>query len=332
MKQNIWGLLLITLLTSFTLLLDYLKLGHSIGLSALTMAIIIGMVVGNTLYPKITEPCHRGVLLAKGPFLRLGIILYGFRITLQQIDQVGVNAVASDAIMLTSTFFLTFYLGYRYLKIDKQTVLLTAAGCSICGAAAVMATEPVVKAPAHKVAVAVAIVVIFGTIAMFTYPIFYGWLHHYLSDFQFGIYIGSSVHEVAQVVAAGHALSSTVADTAVISKMIRVMMLAPFLFILSYALQDKSDKQKISIPWFAVWFIVATAIHSTGVIPKAVVSILVQLDNILLIMAMVALGLTTHMAALKQAGIKPFILGSFIFVWLVVGGFAVNLALAYLFT
>lgn len=331
MKQKIFGLSIIAMLTIATLLIDYLQIGKSLGLSSLTYAILLGMILGNSFYPKISQQAHAGVVFAKGTLLRTGIILYGFRITLQQVDQVGINAIVTDAIMLTSTFFITFYLGYKILKIDKQIVLLSAAGCSICGAAAVMATEPVVKAQAHKVAVAIAIVVIFGTIAMFSYPVIYHWLIPYLNEFQFGIYTGSTIHEVAQVVAAGHAISENVADTAVITKMIRVMMLAPFLLLLSYFLREnKNSKQKINIPWFAIWFLIMTAIHSTGIIPAAIVQFLVSLDNILLIMAMAALGLTTHFSSLKQAGIKPFILGAIVFLWLVIGGAAINIAMATL--
>ena len=102
------------------------------------------------------------------------------------------------------------------------------------GAAAVMAAEPVTKAESHKVSVAIAVVVIFGTLAIFTYPLFYTWSQHLINAHQFGIYVGSSVHEVAQVYAIGENIDPIVANTAVISKMIRVMMLAPFLLMLSW--------------------------------------------------------------------------------------------------
>lgn len=111
--------------------------------------------------------------------------------------------------------------------LDKHTSWLIGAGSSICGAAAVLATEPVVKAEASKVTVAVATVVIFGTVAIFLYPAIYPLMSQWFSPETFGIYIGSTVHEVAQVVAAGHAISPDAENAAVISKMLRVMMLAP---------------------------------------------------------------------------------------------------------
>lgn len=301
-------------------------------LSALTLAIVIGMALGNSLYPKIEAQTLAGINLAKTFILRTGIMLYGFRITLQDIHAVGVNGILTDSIMLIATFFITIWIGIRLLHIDRQIVQLTAAGCSICGAAAIMAASPVVKAESHQVSVAVALIVIFGTLAMFLYPLMFPWLNSYLSEHQFGIYIGSSVHEVAQVYAAGGSISPTVADTAVISKMIRVMMLAPFLFGLSYFLQkEQGSGSKITMPWFAVYFIGVAMFNSLGWLPKPLVEMLVQIDNLLLMMAMAALGLTTRVSAIKQAGVKPLLLGALVCLWLMIGGFSVNWAMERLF-
>lgn len=335
------GLLLVGLITLLAYFLSRLEMSHHFGLSMLTFAILLGMLCGNTFYSKIAKNTNAGVIFAKGILLRTGIVLYGFRITFQQINAVGFNAIFSDAIMLISTFFITLWVGYHWLKIDKQIVYLSAAGCSICGAAAVMATEPVVKAESHKVAVAIAIVVIFGTLAMFLYPYLYHWLNAYLDNNQFGIYIGSSVHEVAQVYAAGSNINATVADNAVITKMIRVMMLAPFLVLLAYFIEKtprslaKSDtnkqRPKFVIPWFAVLFIVMAIVNSFPLIPARVTQWLVTLDGILLAMAMAGLGLTTHISAIKQAGIKPLLLGLIVFIWLVIGGLLVNLIMMSVF-
>ncbi|MFC0323426.1 YeiH family putative sulfate export transporter [Gallibacterium melopsittaci] len=328
------GLLLAGVVTIVAFTLTYFGVGQSLGISALTFAILLGMLVGNTIYPKIANTCHEGVNFSKGILLRAGIILYGFRITFQQIDSVGVNAVVTDAIMLLSTFLITCWLGIKWLKIDKETTYLCATGASICGAAAVMAAEPVVKAQSHKVSVAIATVVIFGTIAMFTYPIFYTWLQHYLTEHQFGIYIGSTVHEVAQVYAAGQNINSQIADSAVITKMIRVMMLAPFLLGLSYFLsreQSTTEHRKINIPWFAVWFIIVAIFNSFPILPVQITQWLVQIDTILLMMAMSALGLTTHIDAIKKAGAKPLILGLIVFFWLSIGGFVINMVSQALF-
>lgn len=128
--------------------------------------------------------------------------------------------------------------------LDKHTSWLIGAGSSICGAAAVLATEPVVKAEASKVTVAVATVVIFGTVAIFLYPAIYPLMSQWFSPETFGIYIGSTVHEVAQVVAAGHAISPDAENAAVISKMLRVMMLAPFLILLAARVKQLWGEQR----------------------------------------------------------------------------------------
>lgn len=302
------------------------------GFSALTLAILFGMVVGNTVYPKIWLPCDGGVIFAKQHLLRLGIILYGFRLTFAQIADVGVSGILIDVLTLSSTFFIACFLGQKVFGLDKHTSWLIGAGSSICGAAAVLATEPVVKAEASKVTVAVATVVIFGTIAIFLYPAMYLLLAHWFTPETYGIYMGSTMHEVAQVVAAGHAVSPDAENAAVIAKMLRVMMLAPFLLFLAARVKQltpagNGEKSKITIPWFAIMFILVAVFNSFHLLPKAVVDMLVTLDTVLLAMAMAALGVTTHVSALKKAGAKPLLMALMLFVWLIVGGGVINVAI-----
>ncbi|HBR0756750.1 TPA: YeiH family protein [Klebsiella quasipneumoniae] len=302
------------------------------GFSALTLAILFGMVVGNTVYPKIWQPCDGGVIFAKQHLLRLGIILYGFRLTFAQIADVGVSGILIDVLTLSSTFFIACFLSQKVFGLDKHTSWLIGAGSSICGAAAVLASEPVVKAEASKVTVAVATVVIFGTIAIFLYPAMYPLLAHWFTPETYGIYMGSTMHEVAQVVAAGHAVSPDAENAAVIAKMLRVMMLAPFLLFLAARVKQltpagNGEKSKITIPWFAIMFILVAVFNSFHLLPKAVVDMLVTLDTVLLAMAMAALGVTTHVSALKKAGAKPLLMALMLFVWLIVGGGAINVAI-----
>ena len=302
------------------------------GFSALTLAILFGMVVGNTVYPKIWQPCDGGVIFAKQHLLRLGIILYGFRLTFAQIADVGVSGILIDVLTLSSTFFIACFLGQKVFGLDKHTSWLIGAGSSICGAAAVLASEPVVKAEASKVTVAVATVVIFGTIAIFLYPAMYPLLAHWFTPETYGIYMGSTMHEVAQVVAAGHAVSPDAENAAVIAKMLRVMMLAPFLLFLAARVKQltpagNGEKSKITIPWFAIMFILVAVFNSFHLLPKAVVDMLVTLDTVLQAMAMAALGVTTHVSALKKAGAKPLLMALMLFVWLIVGGGAINVAI-----
>ena len=299
-----------------------------LGLSALTLAIVLGMLAGNTVFPAIARHTATGVDFSRNTLLRAGVILYGLRITFQQIGHVGWAGVTIDMLMVVLTFTLAVQLGTRVFRLDRETAMLIGAGSAICGAAAVMATEPVVRGQAHKVSVAVATVVVFGTLGMFAYPLLYP--HLGLRPDAYGVYAGSTIHEVAQVVAAGRAVSDSAAATAVIEKMLRVMMLAPFLLILSGSRGGDASRsaRRITIPWFAVLFIVASAVNSMHLLPAAVTAILVQVDTVLLAMAMAALGLRTHGGAIRQAGAKPLMLATVLFLFLMVGGYAINIGVA----
>jgi len=312
-------------------------------MSALTVAIVLGIVLGNTLYPLFAAKSGAGVTFSKQILLRAGVILYGLRLTLHDIGQVGMTGVLIDALLLSSTFALAHLLGTRFFGLDRSTSMLIGAGNAICGAAAVMATEPLLRAKAEQVTVAISTVVVFGTAAIFVYPALYDLNLHWqwvpAGTRAFGIYAGSTIHEVAQVFAAGRSISPETANTAVITKMVRVMMLAPFLIGLSGWLARDTRKgatpavgvagrsepaRKLTIPWFAFAFVAVVLVNSLALLPHAVVGSAIDLDTFLLAMAMGSLGLTTHLSAIHRAGMKPLLLGALLFVWLIVGGALIN--------
>ena len=302
------------------------------GLSALTLAILLGMLAGNTFFPRLASRTAAGVDFSKSRLLRAGIVLYGFRVTFQQISDVCAAGVVVDTLMIVTTFTLALQLGTRIFGLDRQTATLIGAGSAICGAAAVMGTAPVIHAPAHKTAVAIATVVVFGTIAMFLYPLLQTILQ--LPEQRYGMYVGSTLHEVAQVVVAGNAGGEQAASTAVIEKMLRVMMLAPFLLLLARLPGLRTTQETagdVAIPWFALWFLVACGVHSTGLIPAVAIDWLIRLDNVLLTMAMAALGLHTQVRAIRDAGPRPLLLAACLFVFLVIGGLGINLGVHWLF-
>jgi uncharacterized integral membrane protein (TIGR00698 family) len=332
------GLLLTGALTALATWLATLDLFAQHGISALTLAIVLGMIAGNAA-PVLTQGrVVAGVTMSKQYLLRLGIVLYGLRLTLQDVAHVGLAGVFLDTLMISSTFGLALLVGTRWLRMDRDAVILIGAGSSICGAAAVLATEPVVRAQADKIVAAVATVVVFGTISIFIYPLLYDSVGQALAitHLQYGIYVGSTVHEVAQVLAAAHAVSPQAADIAVITKMVRVMMLAPFLLALSFWLArgvpDAAAGQtptnvpppRIAVPSFALGFIAVMLLHSFVILPAVLVSTLNLIATIALSMAMAALGLTTHVSAIRRAGVRPLLLAMLLFCWLVVGGFVLN--------
>jgi uncharacterized integral membrane protein (TIGR00698 family) len=301
----------------------------SLRISPLIVGILLGAVLGNTARERIPADWSSGILYAARIILRLAIILYGFRITFSQIEAVGMNGLLVDVIMVTSTFVLGSVLGIKVFGMDKETAIMTAAGAAICGAAAVVATEPIVKAEPHKTAVAIGTVVLFGTLSMFAYPFAYrmGWVP--MSENVFGIYIGATVHEVAHVVGAGEAVGALAAQTSIIVKMTRVMLLAPALIVLGWVLArgaeaDTGERTPVMIPWFAVGFIAVAGFNSLNLLPEAVVQSLNVFDTFLLTMAMTALGIETNASKFKGVGLAPIYLALALFGWLVGGGYVVT--------
>lgn len=304
------------------------------GASSLTLAILIGAVLGNG-WPALAQGARRaGLGLAQRNLLRAGVALYGFNLSWQQIVAVGSAGLLADVLLVASTLALGCFIGIRLLGLDRETALLTAAGSAICGAAAVVATVPVLRLDeartAEKTAVAVGTVVLFGTLAMGLYPLLYAWIGPQHLDF--GRYVGSTVHEVAQVVAIGDALGPEVARGAVVVKMIRVLLLVPFLLLLGAFLargskaeaEGASCRSPVAVPWFAVAFILLAGVNSLQLLPEGAVAALRQCGMVLLTAAMAALGLETTLARMGRAGLRPLLLGAALFVHLVLGGGLLN--------
>jgi uncharacterized integral membrane protein (TIGR00698 family) len=236
--------------------------------------------------------------------------------------------------MLSSTFILGTWIAQKFFKMDRDTAMLSASGASVCGAAAVLATEPVLKAEEHKAAIAVSMVVLFGTIAMFLYPLLYNMGIFDMSAKEFGIYVGGTIHEVAQVVAVPASVpnaSAEMANSAVIVKMTRVIMIAPMLILLGIYLSLSTKKSggeaggvKLVIPWFAVYFIGMAGFNSLGIVPQNIVDIINQIDTFLLTMAMTALGIGTVFSKFKGLGLAPIYSAGVMFLWLMVGGYFIT--------
>lgn len=302
---------------------DFVK---KLSFSPLIVGIILGMIYANTLRESLPASWNPGLAFCTKRILRLGIILYGFRLTFQQVIDIGISAIAIDAVVVTFTILLGIFVG-RLLHMDRSTALLTSTGSAICGAAAVLGAEPVVKAEPHKTAVAVSTVVVFGTLAMFLYPAAYrmGFIH--MTPQEMGLYTGATLHEVAHVAGAGNAMGTAISDPAIIVKMIRVILLAPALLVMSICLAKfskggKKQGGKITIPWFAFGFMLVIGFNSLNLLPASVVSAINTFDTFLLTMAMTALGAETSIDKFRRAGGKPFLLAFILWMWLIFGGYA----------
>jgi len=320
------GVLLTGAIAVLSLLLARLPFAAAHGITALTLAILGGAVIGNVAHQHFSPSLEAGIGFSKGSLLRIGVALYGFRLSVHDLAQVGPHGVLMAATVVAGLFSLAVWLGTRVFGLDRETAMLIGAGSSICGAAAVLATEPVLKAPSHKVSVAVATVVVFGTLGMFVYPALYPLLG--LSQAQYGLFAGATIHEVAQVVVAGRAVGPEAANIAVIEKLIRVLLLAPFLLVLSWRVGRHGEASHGGwlrhVPWFAVIFIAIALLNSTPLVHAGERQLVNELDTVLLAMAMAGLGLHTRITALRQAGIRPLMLAASLFLVLMCGGYALT--------
>lgn len=322
------GVLLITLFSLAAFYIGDMGFVKRLSFSPMIVGIILGMLYANSLRNNLPDTWVPGILFCSKRILRIGIILYGFRLTFQDVTAVGLPAILIDAIIVTVTVCGGVLIG-KLLKMDRSIALLTSVGSGICGAAAVLGAESAINTKPYKTAVAVSTVVIFGTLSMFLYPVLYRNGVFDLSPELMGLFTGSTVHEVAHVVGAGNAMGQGVSNTAIIVKMIRVMMLVPALLVISWAVarnltkRDAAEqaKGKITIPWFAILFLVVIGFNSFNLLPASLVDGINQFDTFLLTMAMTALGAETSFDKFKKAGAKPFLLAAILFVWLIGGGY-----------
>ncbi len=321
------GILLIALFACAAFYIGEAQILKDISFSPMIIGIILGMLYANSLRNNLPETWVPGIQFCSKKILRIGIILYGFRLTFQDIVNVGVAGIVIDAIIVVVTILGGIWLG-RLLKMDRDTALLTSVGSGICGAAAVLGAESTIRTQPYKTAVAVATVVIFGTISMFLYPVAYrsGWLD--LTPQEMGIYCGSTLHEVAHAVGAGNAMGTEISNVSIIVKMIRVMLLVPVLLVLGFWVARRgskdgaaAEKGKVNIPWFAVGFLAVIGFNSLDLLPTVFVDAINYFDTFLLTMAMAALGAETSIDKFKKAGAKPFVLAFCLDVWLIIGGY-----------
>ncbi|MBD5291601.1 MAG: YeiH family putative sulfate export transporter [Bacteroides sp.] len=323
------GVLFMALFACASFFIAQWQVMRDLSFSPLIIGIVLGMAYANSLRSHLPETWTPGIQMCSKKVLRLGIILYGFRLTFQNVMEVGLAALVIDCIVVLLTILGGVWIG-KLLKMDRDIALLTSVGSGICGAAAVLGAEATLRTKPYKTAVAVATVVIFGTIAMFVYPAVYRTGILGLNPQEMGIYAGSTLHEVAHAVGAGNAMGEEISNIAIIVKMIRVMLLVPVLLVLGWWAASRmrreegpadGKKGKVAVPWFAVGFLVVIAFNSLGLLPEGVVAWINEFDTFLLTMAMAALGAETSFDKFKKAGPKPFLLAAILWIWLLGGGY-----------
>lgn len=283
---------------------------------------ILAIVAGMAFHNLIGTP-HRakaGVTFSLRRVLRFAVVLLGLQLTAAQVAEVGARGLLVIALSLTGTFLFTVAMG-RLLGVDRKLTELIAAGTSICGASAVIATNTVTRAHDEDVAYAVACVTVFGSIAMFTYPLLPAVLH--LDAHAYGLWSGASIHEIAQVVAAAFQQGQQAGEFGTIAKLARVMLLAPVVITLGLLAARRARNAghghvaaQPPLPWFIFGFVALVGVNSVIAIPADIRHVIVTATTFLLSMALAAMGLETDVAKLKAKGLRPLVLGCLAFVFI----------------
>jgi uncharacterized integral membrane protein (TIGR00698 family) len=294
--------------------------------SPMILSIVIGIafhnIVGTAAWAK------QGVTFSLRWLLRIAIILLGLQLTSSQVIEIGGRGLGIIVATLLATFAFTVWMG-KLLGVEPKLAQLIAAGTSICGASAIIATNTVTNADDEDIAYAVACVTVFGSVAMFTYPLLRGLLH--LDPHAFGLWTGASIHEIAQVVAVAFQDGQKAGEFGTIAKLTRVMFLAPMVIAIGlmgargtkHGKSGAGTSARLPVPWFVLGFVALMGINSLVTIPANAKASIVAATTFLLSIALAAMGLETDIGKLTAKGFRPALLGAFAFLF--IAGFSLTL-------
>ncbi|MGG4491468.1 YeiH family protein [Metabacillus idriensis] len=273
--------------------------------------LIIAMMIGIMwrTFAGISEPVLAGAVFSSKKLLRFGIILLGMRLNLSDLYHAGFNVFILSLIVILFTIPLVYALS-RLLKVDKKISILTACGTAICGAAAVAAIAPIVKANDEETAVSAGTIAILGTAFTFLYTFIYSFIN--LTPYGFGAFSGGTLHEVAHVIAAASIGGTEAEDMAIIVKLTRVALLVPAALIVGILFREKKTDgtpSSLPIPWFILGFLFMSGLNTAGIASEETAAFIVFLSYLLIGMAMAGLGLNVNLKSFKKLGAKPLIAG-----------------------
>jgi uncharacterized integral membrane protein (TIGR00698 family) len=283
--------------------------------SPMILAVVVGTIFSNAVGVSLNT--QAGIAFCQRRLLRIAIVLLGFQLALEQVLSIGLTGVGVVALTLVATFCFTVVLG-RMLGVDRKLAELIAAGTSICGASAIVATNIVTNARDEDVAYAVASITLFGTIAMLAYPLLAPVLG--LDQSAFGLWAGASIHEVAQVIGAGFQNGMQAGETATVAKLTRVAMLAPTVIVLGYLASrfstGGSNAARAPVPWFVIAFAAIVVINSVIDVPAEARAVIAQVTTALLTMGLAAMGLQADISEIRSRGLRPLVLATSAFLFI----------------
>jgi uncharacterized integral membrane protein (TIGR00698 family) len=287
------------------------------GLPVVLVAVILGLVVANVAgVPAAAKP---GLALAAGGLMKAGIVLLGFELVFQQMLRLGARGLAVVVVVVVATFFGTRWAG-RMLGVSEGLSLLVATGFSICGVSAIAAAREASGANEEEVAYAIALVTLCGSLSIIVLPALHGVLG--LDDRSFGAWVGASVHDVAQVVAASSVVGGAAVAAAVVVKLARVVLLGPVVAWISWTNGRSSGMSRTRlVPVFVLAFIGAALLRSAGLVPSQALHPLADIKLMLLAVALFAVGTRVELRKLVAVGVRPLVLA--------LGSWAIVAAVAY---
>lgn len=293
----------------------------------LTAAVGLGILVAQfpAAEPALAGPLAPGLTLAAKRFMRLGIVLLGLKLSLIDIGHLGWVSIVSVVAIVLLTFAITWWLG-RLFRLPGHQPLLLATGFSICGASAIGAMSGVVKAEHKDAATPVALVTLFGTMAIAVLPAL--WHPLGLTNDQFGHWVGASVHDVGQVVATAQIAGTSALAIAVVVKLTRVLMLAPMVSIAAVIMhrrtrhEESATRRPAIVPLFVAGFLAATALRTFVPLPQPVFDIADTAQTALLAMALFGLGSAVRLRELVTTGWRALAVG--LLSWIVIAVLALG--------
>lgn len=298
-------------------------LAEHYGAPVMLFALLLGMALN---FLSNDSKCKVGIEFTARTVLRIGIALLGMRITLGQITALGWQPIVL-VISLVVITIATSVVAAKVMGFQRLFGMLTGGATAICGASAALALSAAL--PNHPQKEKATLFTVIGvsalsTLAMIVYPMIANWLE--LSPQHAGIFLGATIHDVAQVVGAGYSMSTETGDTATVVKLMRVAMLLPVIICAAMITRMQGNtstgKRPPLLPFFAVGFLILASINSTGLVPVVIQDGLNDLSRWCLIIAISALGMKTQIKELASVGIKPILLmfGETIFLILLVLG------------
>lgn len=279
-------------------------LGEPLSRNPVLVAMLFGLLIGNSFAcPDVLRP---GLDFTKRYLLRLAVVLVGFRVTTRLFLDLGLMPLAVAAIELILVAALLYAIARRLFRLEAEIALLVAVGSAVCGAAAILSVAALMRARDQSAGVAIALITLSGTAALLVYPVMFlgGWLPH-LDDRLYGVFVGASIFELAQVYGASFAVSDGALNTATLVKLSKVLMLIPLLLAIGTFFRGRKSAPgatPIPFPWFIVAFIGVVMLNSQITLDPQLRRGILDVDQFLFLMVMVALGITTRIGRLAEAG------------------------------